>query len=327
MVEEINYTKKVRQELADIIPNARHCRLAELGGMLASIGKYSEKTGELSASSESILVIEKIEKLVKKILDIDITQNLFYDKNRVGKEIVTIVFTKSETDDILKSIKVTAVDKENDKKCPAVSPLLYTLACCKRAFIRGVFMACGSLTNPEKDYHLEFSTPDRELAEQLIGALAEFDIEAKKIIRKKQHVVYIKDGERIVDVLNVMEAHVTLMDMENIRIIKDVRNQINRRVNCEAANIQKTISAAIKQCEDIRFVQSITNFDGIDESVVRTAMLRLENPEATLSELVELHDEKVSKSGINHRLKKISEIAGKLREEVQGTMEERNGNE
>lgn len=316
-MEEINYTKKVRQELAEIIPNARHCRLAELGGMLAAIGKYSEKNGEITASSESIPVIEKIEKLIKKILDIDIRQNLFYDKNRVGKEIVSIVFTKSETDDILKSIKVTATDTGSDKRCLEVSRMLYTLACCKRAFIRGVFMACGSLTNPEKDYHLEFSTPDRGLAEQLVSALAEFEIDAKIIIRKKQHVVYLKDGERIVDILNVMEAHVTLMDMENIRIIKDVRNQINRRVNCEAANIQKTISAAMRQCEDIELVQRITDFEGLDENVIRTARLRLENPEATLSELVALHGERVSKSGINHRLKKISEIAEKLREEAQ----------
>lgn len=292
----MNYTTRVKQELAEVLPNARHCRLAELGGILMVLSRGEETAECRKISTESPLVMEKIEKLIKKLFSVDISDRIIYDRNRVGKEILTICFTKSETEDILKSVSVD-----------------YKLPCCKRAFLRGAFMGCGSLTDPEKDYHLEFATLGRAVAERLTAVMAEFDIEAKIIPRKKQQVVYVKDGERIVDLLNVMEAHVILMELENIRIMKDVRNRINRQVNCETANIVKTVAASSKQCTDIEFVRDTIGFDELDENLVTTALIRLNNPEATLSELVALHEGKVSKSGINHRLMKISEIAKKLR--------------
>ncbi len=297
----MNYTTRVKQELAEVMPNARHCRLAELGGLLLVLFRSDDTSECRKISTENPLVMDKIEKLIKKLFSVDISGRIIYDKNRVGKEILTICFTKSETEDILKSVSVD-----------------YKLPCCKRAFLRGAFMGCGSLTDPEKDYHLEFATLDIGIAERLTAVMAEFDVEAKIISRKKQQVVYVKDSERIVDLLNVMEAHVILMELENIRIMKDVRNRINRQVNCETANIVKTVAASAKQCADIEYIRDTIGFDEIDEKVVKTALIRLNNPDATLSELVALHEEKVSKSGINHRLMKISEIANRLRNEEDG---------
>lgn len=297
----MNYTTRVKQELAEVMPNARHCRLAELGGLLLVLFRSDDTSECRKISTENPLVMDKIEKLIKKLFSVDISGRIIYDKNRVGKEILTICFTKSETEDILKSVSVD-----------------YKLPCCKRAFLRGAFMGCGSLTDPEKDYHLEFATLDIGIAERLTAVMAEFDVEAKIISRKKQQVVYVKDSERIVDLLNVMEAHVILMELENIRIMKDVRNRINRQVNCETANIVKTVAASAKQCTDIEYIRDTIGFDEIDEKVVKTALIRLNNPDATLSELVALHEEKVSKSGINHRLMKISEIANRLRNEEDG---------
>ena len=145
--------------------------------------------------------------------------------------------------------------------------------------------------------------------------IATFDIEAKIVPRKKYYVVYIKEGSQIVDILNVMEAPVSLMELENIRIVKEMRGSVNRQVNCETANINKTVSAAVKQIEDIRFIQSVAGLSGLPESLQEMARIRLERPEATLKELGEALEPPVGKSGVNHRLRKLSLVAEELRQQ------------
>ena len=185
--------------------------------------------------------------------------------------------------------------------------------CCKRAFLRGAFIACGSITDPKKDYHLEFVTDNAEKAALTAELITSFGIEAKIVNRKKYNVVYLKDGEHIVDVLNIMGAHVSLMELENVRIVKEMRNSINRRVNCEAANIGKTIAAATRQIEDIQFLNDTVGLDSLSDELRTTALLRLEFPDASLAELGEKHDRRVGRSGVNHRLQKLSDMAERLR--------------
>lgn len=185
--------------------------------------------------------------------------------------------------------------------------------CCRRAFIRGAFLAAGSISDPEKFYHFEIVCATAAKAQQLKEIIAAFDIEAKIVLRKKYHVVYIKEGSQIVEVLNVMEAPVALMELENIRIVKEMRNSVNRQVNCETANINKTVSAAVKQMDDIRFIEETIGLDGLPENLQEMARVRLELPEATLKELGEALDPPVGKSGVNHRLRKLSLIAEDLR--------------
>lgn len=144
--------------------------------------------------------------------------------------------------------------------------------------------------------------------------IGSFDIEAKVTRRKKNQIVYIKEGAQIVDALNVMEAHVALMNFENIRILKDMRNSVNRQVNCETANLNKTVSAAVKQIEDIQYIKATIGFDQLPEGLTEIAVLRLEQPEATLKELGQMLSPSVGKSGVNHRLRKLSLIAEELRE-------------
>lgn len=186
--------------------------------------------------------------------------------------------------------------------------------CCIRAYIRGAFLAAGSITDPEKGYHFEIVATSEEKAQQLISKLEVFDIEAKSIERKGHMVVYIKEGAQIVDVLNVMEAHNALMDLENVRILKEVRNSVNRQVNCETANINKTVNAAVKQIEDIQFIQAQIGLDELPLQLKEAAMLRLEYPEAPLKELGNFMNPPVGKSGINHRLRKLCQIADELRD-------------
>jgi len=187
-------------------------------------------------------------------------------------------------------------------------------SCCRRAFIRGAFLASGSISDPEKFYHFEIVCAARPKAEQLKNMIATFGLDAKIVVRKKYYVVYIKEGSQIVDILNVMEAPISLMELENIRILKEMRNSVNRQVNCETANINKTVSAAVKQIEDITYIKDTIGFDGLPENLEQMARLRLLRPDATLKELGEALDPPVGKSGVNHRLRKLSTLAEELRE-------------
>ena len=131
--------------------------------------------------------------------------------------------------------------------------------------------------------------------------------------RKKNYIVYVKEGARIVDLLNVMGAHVALMDFENVRILKDVRNSVNRQVNCETANIKKTVSAAARQIEDIQYIRDTSGFGTLPKGLAEIAIIRLEHAEVSLKELGGMLDPPIGKSGVNHRLRKLSEIAQEMR--------------
>lgn len=185
--------------------------------------------------------------------------------------------------------------------------------CCKRAFLRGAFLCVGSVSDPEKSNHLEFVCTSEEMSELLKAYMSEFEIIAKTVMRKKYFVVYIKDGEEIVDLLNVMGAHVSLMEFENQRILKEISNSVNRRVNCETANIVKTVNAATKQVEDIILIRDTCGLGGLPKNLREMAQVRIDYPEASLKELGSYLDPPVGKSGVNHRLRRLSEMAEKLR--------------
>ena len=182
-----------------------------------------------------------------------------------------------------------------------------------KGLIRDAFLQSGSISDPEKFYHLEIVFTSYDDAQTIKKLIDGFGLDGKIVERKGHYVVYLKEGAQIADMLRIMEAPMALMEFENIRIVKEMRNSINRQVNCEAANLGKTISAAVKQVEDIKFICSKVGLDNIPESLAETAKKRLEYPEATLKELGELMDPPLGKSGVNHRLKKLGELAEDLR--------------
>lgn len=185
--------------------------------------------------------------------------------------------------------------------------------CCRRAFLRGAYLVIGSMSNPGKSYHLEFDCIRKEEALLLQELIAAFDIPAKIVERKKYYVVYVKEGSAICDILNIMGAHVSLMDFENQRIVREVRNTVNRKVNCETANIKKTVNAAAGQVRDIMLIQETCGLAELPKHLREIAELRLEYQQATLQELGALLTTPVGKSGVNHRLRKLSEIAESIR--------------
>ena len=185
----------------------------------------------------------------------------------------------------------------------------------KRAFIRGAFIGGGSVSNPEKTYHLEFVTHSLEFAEDLKNIVNHYKLNSKVIQRKNSYIVYIKEVEKIQDILSVVGAHTCLLEMENIRIIKEMRNNVNRLVNCETANLSKTVNAAVRQVESIRFIEKTVGLGRLPKNLQEIAHLRLENPQESLKELGEMLEPPIGKSGINHRLRKLEKIAQEIKED------------
>lgn len=185
--------------------------------------------------------------------------------------------------------------------------------CCVRSFLRENFILNGSISDPKKSYHLELVYSNYNIAKDISNIINSYNLNSKIINRKSNFVVYIKDVENILDFLNIIGAHKSLMDLENLRILKNISNNVNRKVNCETANLSKTINAAILQCENIRFIFQKKGFEYLSEPLENVAKLRLKYPEASLSEIGKMLNPPISKSGVNHRLRKINYIAERLR--------------
>lgn len=201
------------------------------------------------------------------------------------------------------------------KKEYKISDEVLERRCCKRTFLREVFLIAGGMSDPEKSYHFEISCPTRAKAETVRDLINEFDgMDAKIVVRGKSYVTYLKGSDQIVDMLGIMEASLAYMELENVRIVKSMRNTVNRRVNCETANIGKTVSASKKQTEDITYIRDSVGFGKLPAQLAQMAEARLKNPDATLSELGALMDPPLGKSGVNHRLRKLTEYAESLRQ-------------
>lgn len=190
---------------------------------------------------------------------------------------------------------------------------LVRYACCKKSFIKGAFLMCGAVSNPEKEYHLEIAAPTEEFAQFVIKIMNYFEIPAKMTCRKAKYVVYLKRAEEIADMLTLLGASASVLQLENVRIKKDVSNQVNRQMNCDAFNINRTMNAAEAQILDIQYLDEEIGLDKLPRSLREIAEVRVDNPETSLSGLGELLNPPIGKSGVNGRLRKLSELARKLR--------------
>lgn len=183
----------------------------------------------------------------------------------------------------------------------------------KEAELIEAFLESGTMSDPEKFYHFEIACRDEESAERIAEQMRDFSLEARCMQRKAYYVVYLKEGGQIADVLKIMGAYRSCMEFENIRILREMRGTVNRRVNCETANINKTVGAAVRQIEDIRLIDERMGLSELSKNLREMAEIRLRYPEATLPELGACFEPPIGKSGVNHRLRKIAEIADKLR--------------
>lgn len=295
--DHMSFSSEVKEELSRHLGKSRHCQVAELAALIAFDGKMSEpeRDSDKISDFENEHLNETFHLLVRKIFGIEELQ------------------THEERKKTLETVKMWNQREQIPAVRDTVNGILIQQTCCKRAYIRGAFLACGSISDPNKSYHFEIVCRTIEQASQLRDVINSFDMDAKIVARKKHQVVYLKEGAQIVDILNIMEAHIALMNLENVRILKEMRNSVNRKVNCETANISKTVNAAVKQLEDISYIKETAGFDSLPDNLKETAMLRLEYPDAPLKELGTYLNPPVGKSGVNHRLRKISAIAEELR--------------
>lgn len=288
----MSFSSEVKEELERVIPDSRHCQLAELAAIIhfgCRVVQGENGKREITLLSENLFVTRKYFTLLKK------------------------TFIINNADKVLQAIKVLDEGGTLHQLSGEISPLLVRNSCCRRAFLRGAFLCIGSMSNPRKGYHLEFVCEYESQARQIQQTICGFEIEAKIVRRKKYYVVYLKEGAGIVDLLNVMGAHKSLMLLENLRVEKEVRNSVNRQVNCEAANITKMVRAAGKQIEDILLLQKSYGLSNLPDNLRQMAEVRLEYPESSLQELGKYLDPPVGKSGVNHRLRKLSEMAERIK--------------
>ncbi|MFQ6805342.1 MAG: DNA-binding protein WhiA [Lachnospiraceae bacterium] len=313
----MSFSSEVKEELSRQLSPARHCRIAELAASLNVCGQVEISEDDSCAvilHTENISVARKYFTLLKKTFNIEavirVRKNACLKKSNVYLAEVT---SHSDTVRILQAVKLMTGEQELVENQGTADPLVIQSSCCRRAFLRGMFLAAGSISDPEKSYHLEIVCSGQERALQVQQVLREFEVDARIVNRKKNQVVYIKEGSQIADFLRLTEAGISLMKLENIRILKEISNNVNRQVNCETANINKTVSAAVKQIEDIRYIATHMGFSQLSEGLEEMAVLRLKYPDATLKELGQMLHPPVGKSGVNHRLRKLSRIAGELR--------------
>lgn len=307
----MSFSSDVKEELCRQISSARHCQIAEIAAIISMCGNVmilEDDRYSLKIQTENAAMARKCFTLLKKGFNINTEVTI--------KQIFYILADDHE--DTMKILKATKLIDNNMQIGETLLPkdhLLIQKSCCKRAYIRGAFLAAGSISDPRKSYHFEIACSSEEKAEQLKGIINAFEyMEAKIVKRKRYYVVYIKEGDQIVQILNIMEAHTALMELENVRILKEMRNSVNRKVNCETANINKTVNASVKQIEDIEYLRSAMGLENLSEGLEDIARLRLAQPDATLKELGMMLTPTVGKSGVNHRLRKLSTLAEELRE-------------
>ncbi len=315
----MSFSLKVKNEVCRYIEMKKEESVAELSAIMKVSGTLllgGNKQFSFKVTTENPAIARLVFKLLKDQFNIH-TKIMVKRSNSLKKNNVYIILITEEmgVKDLLKEVGLL---KENEN----IFALDYSIPKhiledenCKRAYIRGAFLGGGSISNPEKTYHLEFVTHDNDYAEDLSMLINKYSLNSKVIQRKSSFIVYIKEGEQIVDLLNIISAHSSLLELENIRIMKEMRNNVNRLVNCETANLSKTVNAAVRQVESIKTIEKEIGLARLPKNLREIAELRLSYPDESLKELGEMLTPPVGKSGVNHRLRRIEKIAEEVRRE------------
>lgn len=295
----MSFARQVKNEVTHNKALINHCPNAMLYGMLLFGRRFDEEAIMISTEHKSVARL---------------CSRLIFSSIPMAASVTTREY-KGTFD---KSTYIVTVDDENDRRTVldyfrSDDTPLFEKPQAFHAFMAGAMLTAGNLSDPEKDYHFEIICPKQDIADQLMALMEQMNIHCHCMIRRDMPVVYVKDSQSIEDLLTLFGAHKAVMEMMNVKIMKDMRNQANRITNCETSNIMKSAGAAAIQLKDIHYLQEKDRLDTLSVVLKETAQLRLDNPEATLRELAEISG--VSRSGINHRLKKISEAAQQLREE------------
>ncbi|WP_053360542.1 DNA-binding protein WhiA [Bacillus sp. FJAT-27251] len=308
----MSFASETKKELTNLEVKGC-CSKAELSALIRMNGSLSFSNRELvvDIQTENAAIARRIYTLVKMNYQVPM-ELLVRKKMRLKKNNVYIVRLKNTARKVLEDLMILS---EDFSLVHDIAEDLVKKKCCKRSYLRGAFLAGGSVNNPEtSSYHLEIASMYQEHNQSLCELMNKFGLNSKTLERKKGFITYLKEAEKITEFLNVIGAHNALLRFEDIRIVRDMRNSVNRLVNCETANLNKTIGAALRQVENIRYIEETVGLQILPGKLREIAELRVAHQDVTLKELGEMVSGGViSKSGINHRLRKIDEIAEKLR--------------
>ena len=311
----MTFSSSVREELAHLEISKTCCALSELSALIRTcavikIGQ-KQKLG-IRFETENPSTARRIFNIVKFLYDYHCEVSAKkMDKLRNGH---FYMVSLNDSEATFKLLKDTGMMKDNENifnMSKDIPQGLLVSRCCAKSFLRGCFLGCGSMADPNKSYHLEFDVHDKPLADTIHSLLHGFELNARITLRKTLYVIYIKESENIISLFSLIGAHSSLLKMENIMILKEVRNNVNRAMNFENANSNKTVDAAQKQLQSIRKLEQAGKLKTLPSSLREAAELRLEYPESTLNELSELSGS-ITKSGMNHRMRRIIELAKKI---------------
>ncbi|HEY8364320.1 MAG TPA: DNA-binding protein WhiA [Haloplasmataceae bacterium] len=308
----MSFASKTKNELVSLYVSDC-CAKAELAALtrLNGVINISQSGLRIEFQTQNASIARRYVKLIKQLYDVKIDL-LTRKQMRLHKANVYIVRIVSHAEMIISDLQLMY------NSGSGICKELINQTCCKRSYLRGAFLASGSINNPEKSsYHLEISVFDSQCAEDIKELCNEFNLNARTLQRKKGYIVYIKESEKISDFLRVINATNALLDFEDIRIFRDMNNSVNRIRNCDIANLNKSWEASNKQMENINLIADTFGLDFLSEKLYEVAVLRMKYPDSTFNELSELYEEEynkpISKSGLNHRFRKITEIASKIR--------------
>lgn len=307
----MSFSYEVKQELSRIFPPKNCCQKAELlaliymSGSIRLVGGF--KFAKFQIKTENASTIRKAYKLLKKYVSSNIETRVL--KNNLLKKnnlyILSVDYKEIKT--FFKRFNTRISATKSQDLWP--SPISIRGDCCRQAYLRGAFLGSGSISDPKKAYHLEITTTNKKRAWEIVEIFQGFSVVAKINKTKNGFKVYIKDGDSIFEVLGLIGAHNSLLKFEDIRVVKDVRNNVNRMVNCETANLSKTIDASICNINSIKYLKSIDKYEDLPKNLKEIAELRLEYPDYSLKELGQMLTPALGKSGVNYRLNKICKIA------------------
>lgn len=313
----MTFSATTKNELSRMSLTDDCCAIAELAAIIRMSGTIQisgMKQINLRFTTENAAIARRIFSILKIIYDTEVEVMVRRNKQlKKNNNYLIIVNDKEISKKILKDVGFTRGKSSILNPNYSIPTNLIESRCCRRAYIRGAFLGGGSISNPEKTYHLEFVTSKEEHAKGLSKVINSFNLNSKIVIRKESYVIYLKEGEQIVDLLNIIGAHQALLKLEDIRVLKNIRNNINRLVNCETANLGKTIDASMRQVGNIKYIDETIGLNKLPENLREIAELRLQYTDASLKELGMYLDPPVGKSGVNHRLRKIEQLAEELK--------------
>ena len=314
----MSFSSDTKQELSRIIPEKKCCMLAEIAGFIRVCGSIRLAGGgkfKIVTVTENAAVARHYKKLLKTYFKIDAGLEVGQSESLRKRRIYMITIGPDQlSEQILRETGIFMIREGMDYISDGIYDGVIKTKCCRKAYLRGLFLGAGTITNPEKGYHFEIVTSTETLAgdtKKLINSFV--DLHAKVTSRKKSYVTYVKDSGQIKDILAIMGAHSQYFTFEDVVLTKEMRNAANRQSNCDQANIDKALATSSRQISAIKKVAESQGLKSLPEKLRITALLRLENPEATLEQLGEMLDPPIKKSGINKRLKKIEEIAEKIK--------------